>query len=280
MSKLRLMSNNQWKNDDNLWEHLGLDCSAAARARGFAAAYAETAPDVIGLQEISGRMIEELMEAFSEIGEERYSLLWGRDTPILYRSDKFELVDSRFSLHPEAVPGLDGIYNNRKTKSYTVAVFRCKEDGKRFVFVSTHLWWKSSNPTSRNYYPGSDEARVYQLGLVLSTAEELAEKYSCPAVIVGDFNARYDSETVQSALPRGFLHAHDIAAEYADETNGHHSCGKSGFEPYDPRPFVCSIDHILVRGAPEGFVRRFDRYYPESFYALSDHFPMYIDVEL
>ena len=279
MSKLRLMSNNQWKNDENLWEHLGLDCSAAARARGFAAAYAETAPDVIGLQEVSGKMIEELMEALAEKGLS-YALLWGRDTPVLYRADRFELIDSIHSLYPDTCPGLDGIYNNRKTKSYTVAVFRCKEDGKSFVFASTHLWWKSSNPESRNYYHGSDEARGYQIGLVISEIDRLREKYDCPAVLVGDLNARYGSNVIAQAKERGFLHAHDIAVEYADETNGHHGCGKSGFEPYEPRPFVDSIDHILVKGHREGFVRRFDRYYPESFYPLSDHFPMYIDVEL
>lgn len=278
MPKLRLMSNNQWKNDENLWEELGLDCSAATRARGFAEAYAELAPDVVGLQEVSGKMIEELMERLAEKATP-FALLWGRDTPILYRSDKFELLDSRHALYPDGVPGLDGIYNNKKTKSYTIAHFRCKEDGKRFVFVSTHLWWKSSNPESRSYYPGSDEARAYQIELVIAEIDRFCREQSCPVVIVGDFNTRYDSKVIEYAKSRGFSHAHDVATEYADETNGHHPCGKSGYMPYEPKPFVCGIDHILVRDCPSDFVRRFDRYYPDSFLPLSDHFPLYIDVE-
>ena len=278
MPKLRLMSNNQWKNDENLWESEGLDCSAAHRAQGFAAAYAEIAPDVVGLQEVSGRMIEELMERLAE-GDIPYALLWGRDTPILYRSDKLELVDSRHALYPDSVPGLDGIYNNKKTKSYTIALFRCKEDGKTFAFTTTHLWWKSSNPESRTFYPGSDEARAYQIELVISVLDDYCKKHNCPAVIVGDFNARYDSNVIEYAKSRGFAHAHDVATDYADETNGHHPCGKSGFSPYAPKPFVASIDHILVRDCPADFVRRFDRYCPESYLPLSDHFPLYVDVK-
>ena len=273
------MSNNQWKNDENLWEAEGLDCSAAARAVGFAEAYTELAPDVVGLQEVSGRMIEELMERLAE-RDVPYALLWGRDTPILYRSDKLELTDSRHALYPDSVPGLDGIYNNKKTKSYTIARFRCKEDGASFVFVSTHLWWKSSNPESRTYYPGSDEARAYQIELVISEVDRFCRGDGCPVVIVGDFNARYDSNVIEYAKSRGFVHAYDVAVEYVDETNGHHPCGKAGYAPYEPKPAACSIDHIILRDCPSGFVRRFDRYYPESFWGLSDHFPLYIDAEL
>ena len=41
-----------------------------------------------------------------------------------------------------------------------------------------------------------------------------------------------------------------------------------------------AIDHILVKGMPEGAVKRFDRYTPEYYLLLSDHAPVYIDVTL
>ena len=46
---LRLMSNNIWWCDSNqpAWEAIGEDCSAAARAKGFARVYSELCPDVI-----------------------------------------------------------------------------------------------------------------------------------------------------------------------------------------------------------------------------------------
>lgn len=83
-----------------------------------------------------------------------YALLWGRDTPIVYRQDKFELVDSAFSLYPDECPGFTGVFNNGQTKSWNLAVFRVKENGKLFIFVSTHLWWKSRIPASSSYQAG------------------------------------------------------------------------------------------------------------------------------
>lgn len=101
MSRIRLMSHNQWKCDNNLhaWEEQGLDCSAAVRVRGFVRVYKDTLPDVIGCQEVSGTMADKMIRYLAEEGM-RYALLWGRDTPIVYRQDKFELVDSDFSLYP------------------------------------------------------------------------------------------------------------------------------------------------------------------------------------
>ena len=281
MSKIRLMSHNQWKCDDNLaeWENRGMDCSAETRMRGFVKAYSEIQPDIVGGQEISALMADKLVRYLAQDGQ-RYALLWGKDTPIIYRQDKFELLDSDFFLYPEAVPGLFGSFNNEETKSWCLAVFREKESGKVFIFMTTHLWWKSSNPERPNYQPGSAEARVYQIGLAIDCLERYAKKYQCPQVLVGDLNGGYESAAVQTALSRGFLHAHDVAVEYADETKGHHKCGPKGVGPYTDEPFVTGIDHILVKDAGTEFVRRFERYSPEYYLPLSDHSPVFVDVEL
>ena len=45
-------------------------------------------------------------------------------------------------------------------------------------------------------------------------------------------------------------------------------------------PFKEAIDHILVKFAPEGFVRRFERYTPDYYLPLSDHSPAFADVTL
>ena len=219
MTKLRIMSNNIWFCDTNnaAWEAVGEDCSAAHRAPGFFRLYEETAPDIIGLQECSARMAHLLMSQFAD-KKAPYALLWGRNTPIIYRTDKFELVDSEAFIYPEEVPGLEGGFNDLRTKSYCIAVFRLKESGERIIFTTTHLWYKSSNPAWRHYQPYSDEARAWQLGQLMDRLDVLQQKYCCPAVIVGDFNAHYTSMAVQTALKRGFVHAHDVATEYADET--------------------------------------------------------------
>ena len=148
------------------------------------------------------------------------------------------------------------------------------------VFMSTHLWWKSGDPASGEYQAGSDEARTYQLNLALDLAERFQAKYGCPVVLVGDLNADYTMPAVQSALARGYAHAHDIAAEYADSDWGYHYCFGDGYKPYVEASFEKGIDHILVRYAPEGFIRRFERYTPEYYLPLSDHSPVFADVRL
>ena len=287
MSKLRLMSNNIWccGENDPQWAAKGEDCSAPHRAKGFLRVYKETLPDVIGLQECTAYLADNLMQLFKEDNTLPFALIWGRDTPIIYRTDKFELIESDYLIYPEEIPGYEGIFNNEKTKSYCIAVFKTKEDGKIFIFATTHLWWKTSNPEEARlpswYQPYSDEAREYQINILMDRVEQFIEKYNCPAVIVGDFNANYNSLAVQSAFKRGYVHGHDVATEYKDEKNGHHFCYAEGYDMYEnPKPFKEAIDQFLIKGAKDGFVKRFDRYYPEYYMKLSDHFPMWCDVEL
>ncbi len=280
MATYRIMSNNQWYCDrqTDAWKALGIDSTGAVREEGFARFYRETQPDLIGLQEVSPTMAESLMTILTADGG-RYALLWGHDTPVIYRSDRFELVDSDFRLYPDDVPGWDGCFNNSQTKSWCIAVLRAKETGKRLIFASTHLWWKSSNPALSWYQTGSDEARAYQLGMLMDRVAQFQAQYNAPAIIVGDLNAKYASPAVQAALSRGYRHAHDIAVEFANEEDGMHECGPDGYEPYTPATFAESIDHILIKDAPEGFVRRFDRAMPDYYLTLSDHAPTWIDVQ-
>jgi len=282
MSKLRIMSNNIWACDINNehWANIGMDCSSKSRAPGFVKLYLETSPDIIGFQECTAKSADYIMQGLKE-NNCNYALLWGRDTPIVYKTDKFELVESDYLIYSEDIPDLAGSFNNVQTKSYCIAVLRVKESGKFIVFATTHLWWKSSDPTSDYYQPYSDEARTYQLNLLMDKVDTLSEKYNCTAIIVGDFNTEYRTEAVKSALNRGYLHAYDIATDYRDETDGQHYCFGDGYDMNEnPKTFFESIDHILIKNADKSFVKRFERYAPEYYMPLSDHFPVWIDVEL
>ena len=280
IQKLRIMSNNLWWRDANSpeWEAMGADCSAAHRAEGFVRMYQQTQPDIIGLQESGARMTQYLMTVIAE-GEAPYAMLWGKDTPIVYRKDKFELLDSDFLVYPEEVPGLEGCFNNLKTKSFCIAVLRLKQTGEVLIFATTHLWHRAGNPALKSYYPGSHEAKAWQLGCLVDRVEELQNQYGGCAVIVGDFNAYPDSMAVSAAKDRGFAHAHDVATEQADETSGLHACSEKGYDTVVKEGgFARSLDHILVRG--NCTVRNYQRYYGEEYMPLSDHFPVWIDVEI
>lgn len=280
MTKLRLMSNNLWwcTTNTEAWQAMGADCSNEVRAPGFARVYAELQPDIVGMQECPARMYPHIFTVLAEQNAP-YAVLWGKDTPILYRKDKFELVDSHVLIYPEEVPGLDGCFNNLKTKSYAVAALRLKETGEMIVFGTTHLMYRSGNPASPSYLPGVDQARAWQLGQMIDKAEEYQKKYNCPAVLVGDLNTWPGTPALNEAAERGFLNAHDIATDYAEEISGMHKCDQNG---YDTEPgkggFAYSIDHILVKG--DVTVRRFERFHEDYYMPLSDHFPSYVDVEL
>ena len=281
---MRIMSNNQWKWDHNLpnWEARGEDCSAEAREKGFAEIYKKTQPDIIGFQEVSPLMLDELTMNLNAMGL-KYTALWGKDTPILYRSELFSVEDQAFDLYPEECPGYSGCFNNSRTKSWNMAVLREKKSGKPLLMTSTHLWWKSDDPANAHYQEGSGAARVYQMDMITDRIIAWQEKYGCPAVLVGDMNCEYRSDPIELAFRKGFIHGNDAAKEYAYPYNGYHWCGPDGYVPYEPKPFEQAIDHVLIRPAPNGEmpdISRFDRYVGNDYLPLSDHFPAWIDMEL
>lgn len=295
--QIRLMTHNVWNRDENLpaWEENGEDCSAAARVDGLVQVYLDTQPDIIGGQEVSSLMADLLKEHCHSAGL-NYTLIWGRFTPILYRADKFELVDSAFGTYPETIEGYEGSFNDVQSKAWNLGVFREKATGKVFVFATTHLWWKKeaaelqiatlteksgTGDLSRYYQPHSDKARELQIAILAEKVMEYREKYNCPVVLVGDLNTGYDSKAACYLRQLGFRHAHDIATEYAEESVGYHACTNTGYEKhYSNKPFEEAIDHIYLLGERNGTVKRFERYSPEYYLPISDHSPAYIDFEL
>ena len=280
------MTHNVWNYDSNSpqWAERGEDCCAKARVGGLVRVYKELLPDVIGGQEVSALMADLLKEELQKVGL-NYTLIWGRFTPILYRADKLDLVDNEFFTYPEKINGYDGIFNDVRSKAWNLAVFREKASGKLFIFVTTHLWWmrnpkNDSEIGKSGYQVGSDVAREQQIAIALKAIEKYREKYNCPAVLVGDMNTDYFSKAMKNVRNYGFRHAHDIATEYAEEAVGYHYCFADGYKTqYDDRPFETAIDHIYIMGENDGAVKRFERYSPEYYYAISDHSPAYIDVE-
>ena len=286
---LRIMTHNVWNRDENqpAWIEKGNDCSAKVRVKGHFRVWGETNPDIIGGQEFSRLMAELVKEGFEQEGK-NYALIWGRFTPILYRPEKLELLDTEFLTYPEELPGYEGEFNDVKSKAVNIAVFKVKETGNVFVFATTHLWWKGES-TENNYANvdsnvlyGSDKAREYQIALAIEKIESYRQKYgNCPAVFLGDMNTGYNSKAIQYAIRNGYRHARFIATDYADETVGYHNCFGWGYEThYFDDPFENAIDHILVKGEKEGSVKRFERYSPDYYFPISDHSPAFIDFEI
>lgn len=274
------MSQNQWNVVDNLdyWAEKGLDCSAETRMKGHIQIFKDIMPDIVGGQEVNIQM-QYFFKFYCMEENLPYTIIWGNMTPIIYRADKFELLDTEYILYPEHVDGYEGTFCDARSKSCNVGVFRDKSDGKVFVFATTHLWWQSDRQQ-----PGSSEVRALQVRMATDLIAKYQAKYGgCPAILVGDMNDRYNSPAIQYALGEaGYSHAHDIAVEYRHEGVGYNACGINKLAPgiWLDEPFENAIDHILAKDAPEGAVRRFDRYCPDYYLVISDHAPVYIDLVL
>ena len=285
MSKLRLMSQNQWYWSDNRpeWQELGLDSSAATRMHGHIQVFKDLMPDVVGGQEITPEMQMYFHWYAAEEELPGYVMIWGQATPIIYRPEKLDLVDSEYFCYPNEIEGLPGKYNPAKGYAATLAVFRVKETGKMFIFLTTHLWFKRGNPEHPKYYPGSNEARAYQLRM----AKELIDKYrkihgDIPTVLVGDLNAGSDYKELLPVMWEGnYTHAHDVATEFATDDDGFNTLTTKGPGQWRHLHYLHNAyDHILVKDFPKGAIKRFDRYMPDYYLYISDHAPVYIDVEL
>ena len=122
-------------------------------------------------------------------------------------------------------------------------------------------------------------ARAYQIRLASKRMDEVMAKYECPGVLMGDLNASINSLCLEAAREEGWQEVHDLALHDRDETRGHHPCGPKGFERSEPGTFDQAIDHILIKNAPQAKVNYFRRLTDEWFDKISDHYPLYIDVE-
>lgn len=129
--------------DYNVWMHTA---GQEGRVKSVLQTIEDISPDLMGLQECTHEWMAFLTEKFSEeygiVGEGRDGTKSSTDqfNPILYRKDKFTLIDSGtrwLSETPEIkytkVP--DSTYE----RIFTFAVLEENTTGKRFVFISTHF---------------------------------------------------------------------------------------------------------------------------------------------
>nr|MBQ4319016.1 hypothetical protein [Clostridia bacterium] len=259
MSTIRLMSQNQWNTVacGEYYKERGLDNSAETRMKGHIRIFKELMPDIVGGQEVNIHM--QSIFKFSCLDENLpYTVIWGNMTPLIYRADKLELLDTEYIIYPEKVEGFEGSFCDVKSKSCNVGVFRTKEDGKVFVFATTHLWWKTDDAQA-----GSSEVRRLQVKTAIELITKYQKKYgNCPAIFVGDMNDTYNSPAISYALGEGgFAHAHNVSVGNRHEGVGYNYLGIGGKFPgeWSDAPFEEAIDHILVKNIPEGAVKNFDR---------------------
>ena len=159
----------------------------SGRRDACAGVFRRIGADLVGGQEFTARMLDDLAEDLPEYR----SVGVGRDdgrragefTPVFYRQDRMELLDSgTFWLAPDpATAGLG--WNACCRRTATWATFLQSATNTRLFFLSTHFDHRGGL------------ARIESAKLLASHVPSLAE--GLPSVVVGDFNSRPSSRPHQ-----------------------------------------------------------------------------------
>lgn len=167
-------------------------------------------PDLLGVQEadsewmgaITGRLSK---NGYSAVGIGRDTDGTGERTAIVYRTDKFELIDSTtmwLTDTPEAVSKVEGSESRRIV---TVAIFKRLSDGKQFAYANTHL----DNST--------EEIREQQLRYLDQHIKSFTD---LPYIVTGDFNFTRSSSTYKVATEElGYENCSILATEARNRAN-------------------------------------------------------------
>lgn len=256
--EIRLMTSNIWG------DYFGND--VVPRAGQLMSIYQKYAPDVLGLQEVTVNwwkttLFTDLAADYEQVQAE----LGGKNnyTPLFYRRDRFELLESsRYLFHECLDP----------SKGWTCGVFRERATGGRFAVLCTHFWWK---PKAED-----DVIRFYNAKDMVTEMHRIMAKYACPVFFMGDLNCGMPSLAWDYFLSQGWRSAYQCTADFSNFSTEHHDPikGEDGFYhgKTTDEPVGLSLDHI---GIPEGVtVRRHYAVTDQAALDATDHSPVFADI--
>ena len=159
--------------------------------------------------------------------------------PIIYKTDKFELVeqDTRF-ISKDFLPENSGWDSVNRMRMVSYATLKSKATGNMFNVLSTH-----------GVLTG-DKAKLLHGDVAIALADEISAKYNCPSFIAGDWNMDEGSKYYQNLVVGTGYENSRYTAKYSTYRFtvggfGRFPYGTTNKEnPWKQEPSV--IDHILV----------------------------------
>lgn len=218
-------------------------------------------PDSLGLQECTYdwynylRLFLSKEYDFVGVGRDtgNRSINCGEMSLVLYRKDKYKLVDSGtfwLSETPDKVSlGWDGACN----RICTWVILENKETGEKYAHVNTHL--DHVGPLAR------------QNGVEL--VKEKALSFDIPTVVTGDFNFKKSTDLYKRLITGGLTDTQDMA-EYSMTGKTYH--GYEGGTEGEPIDYIC-VNSLITEVQTYKIIRdTYDGKY------TSDHYPIYSDM--
>lgn len=262
--------------------------SAQQRNLMMSELYIELDADVIALQEYTDRLLRvgsnyDISPILDEAGYAQVYQASGvvaSATPIFYKKDKFELLESNVINLMIPYPGCGG------DKYMTIAVLKQKSDGEIFGVISIHKDYRydAENPDNQAVY---DENRFNMANDAIAQAKAIMQKYGsdCPVIVGGDFNCAQGSQPYNAYVADGFVPAAKKAADTdkggtaigGPKWNAQKTIFYADFTSYGSGN--SSIDHIMVKGSTAGLAR-YDILTDTFSASISDHLPQVLDFNL
>ncbi len=234
-------------------------------------------PDVIGLQEcsVTSSLLSHLGKAENGAYKCPDSTITDSsqvsNAPILYRSDKFNLVEGKMSHGSQLLERWPG----SKSKAMSWAVLRHKESGRLVLAMNAHFAVYVSTYTG---YSSDDavEWRISNAKQSLEVIEQIKEIYGdIPAFYTGDFNMQNHEKAHRILLTEftdSLLHAPGDNRFTASYNNKYNSKIHVTEEKYPIDRVYITNDDWTVRSHS---IRRDD----VTLY-LTDHYPMTVELTL
>lgn len=222
----------------------------------------EYSPDSIGVQECTyqwyNNLTESLADEYEFIGVGRdtgdTSAICGEMSAILYKKDKFNLIDSGTFWLSETPDKVSQGWDGACRRICTWVILENKETGEKYAHVNTHL--DHQGP----------EARVNGSQMV----ESFALDFDMPTVLTGDFNFKKNTDLYKGMVDGGLSDVQTKAVDTMDGKTYHDYKGGQDGLPID---FIFVNDQVSEVLKYKIVREKYNGMY------TSDHYPIYTDVK-
>ena len=223
-------------------------------------------PDIIGFQEVLPHVknfLDENLPQYHIIGNGRAEDLQGEYNCIAIKKDGFELIslETIWLSDTPYLPGSQFENNDSCPRISTMVTLRSKVNNRQLRVFNTHLDHRFPN------------IRLKQLGILDKFIEEYEKKRSMPTFLTGDLNCTPESKEIDYILHKFKVDFKDLSTigKINSEITFH------GF--FHDHAHKVKIDYIFATRDINLMKSHIDGTEKEGIY-LSDHFPIYADVEL
>jgi endonuclease/exonuclease/phosphatase family metal-dependent hydrolase len=229
--------------------------------------FEENEPDILGMQEVLPRQLEDLKKLLPDYGfvaaGRSDGKAKGEACPVFYRKDLFNRIESGnfwLSETPDEPGSMD--WDTHFPRIVTWVHLVSKITGKEFFVFNTH------------FSHISEEARVNSADMLLKQIRKRSG--DSPVILTGDFNTPEGSQPYKRLIQGGEDEIELTNAEDLAQTTYN---GEITYNAFDPEYTGSRIDFIFVTDDFKIRTHSVDEIQKDSVF-ISDHYPVRADVVL